>query len=398
MKPPRPVPGWNTPGKDRRPRRRDHDADAAAEATAPESIHDDALDDAEDDRDHGLAGPLDRDGDDDLDAPADDADHHPEPQPESRRPDRPRPRHDDDDHDEPPAGPGRPERLQKVLARAGIGSRRACEELIEEGEVQVNGTVVDRLPVFVDVTRDRITVRDRHLRFREKHVYVMLFKPRGVLSTNEIQPDRRRAIDLVHHSSKARLFPVGRLDVDSSGLLLLTSDGELANRLTHPRYGIHKCYEVTVEGRLESSDLARLERGVFLQDKHSTHGRKAGRRTSRSKLKIIKSARDRTRLLMELHEGRNRQIRRMMLYVGHKVRKLRRVSLGPLKLRGLKVGEWRDLTPAEVKALRRAADIGEKAWRKERAQAAAEGGARTGGGRARRKRPGGGGRGWPGQA
>ena len=276
-----------------------------------------------------------------------------------------------------PGMPAGAERLQRVLARAGIGSRRACEQLIEDGEVQVNGRVVDRLPAFVDVSRDRITVRDRVLRFREYHVYVMLFKPRGVLSTNEQQDGRRRAIDLVQHHSKARLFAVGRLDVDSSGLLLLTSDGELANRLTHPRYGVHKSYEVTVDGRIEPEELARLERGVFLQDRHTTHGRKAGRRTSRSKLSIIKASRDRTRLLMELHEGRNRQIRRMMLFIGHKVRKLRRVSLGPLKLRGLQVGQWRDLTHAEVKALRRTADIGEKAWRKEQARLAAAGGGRT---------------------
>lgn len=299
----------------------------------------------------------------------------------------------DDGHEEATESgmPAGTERLQRVLARAGIGSRRACEQLIEDGEVRVNGQVVDRLPVFVDLARDRITVRDRALRFREDHVYVMLFKPRGVLSTNEEQAGRRRAVDLVHHHSKARLFAVGRLDVDSSGLLLLTSDGELANRLTHPRYGVHKSYEVTVDGRIEPEELARLERGVFLQDRHTTHGRRAGRRTSRSRLSIIKASRDRTRLLMELHEGRNRQIRRMMLFIGHKVRKLRRVSLGPLKLRGLRVGEWRDLTPAEVKALRRTADIGEKAWRKEQARRAAGDGGRgpkaARGGQHRRRGP-----------
>jgi pseudouridine synthase len=326
MKPPRPVPGWHVPERPARdPAEGDRDGEHEPRRADAGAHRIDAADEA-----GGEAG------------------------------------------DAAPAG----ERLQRVLARAGIGSRRACEQLIEEGEVQVNGRVVDRLPVFVDVHRDRITVRDRHLRFREDHVYVMLFKPRGVLSTNELQPGRRRAIDLVPHPSKARLFPVGRLDVDSSGLLLLTSDGELANRLMHPRYGVHKTYEVTVDGRLEPEDVARLERGVFLQERHATRGRRPGRRTTRSRLRIIAADRDRTRLLMTLGEGRNRQIRRMMLHVGHKVRKLRRVGLGPLKLRGLRPGQWRDLTHAEVKALRRAADVGERAWRREQARDGEAGGAR----------------------
>lgn len=300
------------------------------------------------------------------------------------------PRDVDRDEAEPGANP-RNVRLQKILASAGIGSRRACEALIEEGEVRVNGQVVDRLPCFVDPVTDKIEVRNRRLKFQEKHVHVMLFKPRGVLSTNDEHPGpgRRRAVDLVRHHSGARLFPVGRLDVDSSGLLLLTTDGELANRLTHPRYGVHKTYEVTVEGRIEPDQLARLERGVFLSDRHTTHGRTPGRKTAQSRLTILRASRDRTRLRMELGEGRNRQIRRMMLYVGHKVRKLRRIGLGPLKLSSLRVGEWRDLTYEEARALYRAAEKGEKAWQKREAERAARGGGRGRGGRTR----GGGGRG-----
>lgn len=273
--------------------------------------------------------------------------------------------------DLPLVDPSRGTRLQKVLASSGIASRRACEQLVADGEVRINGRAVTRLPIFVDPNRDRIEVAGKRLVQPDRHVYVMLFKPRGVLSTNDEHADRRRAVDLVHHPSGVRLFPVGRLDVESSGLLLLTSDGELANRLTHPRYGVHKQYEVTVDGRVDPNQIERLQRGVFLSDRRSSHGQRPGRRTSQSRLSIIHSDRDRTHLLMELSEGRNRQIRRMMLYVGHKVRKLRRVGMGPLRLRGLQVGEWRDLSAGELSALKRAAWAEDRRAHKEAADIAA---------------------------
>lgn len=246
----------------------------------------------------------------------------------------------------------RGERLQKVLAEAGVASRRASEELIEAGEVSVNGHVVTELPVWVDRHRDHIVVRGKRLKFPEEFVYVMLFKPRGVVCTNDDPEGRTRAIDLIQHHSNARLFPVGRLDMESSGLLLLTNDGELANKITHPRHGVHKAYEVTVKGQVDDDALGRLESGLFLHDRRRGHGSK----TSESRLTIIKRDRDRTRLLMELREGRNRQIRRMMADLGYSVRKLRRVRLGPLKLSGLKAGQWRELTTKELKALQKAAD------------------------------------------
>jgi pseudouridine synthase len=254
--------------------------------------------------------------------------------------------------------PSRGPRLQRILADAGIGSRRACEELIEAGEVAVNGHVVKRLPAWADARSDRITVHGRRLRPAEPLVYVMLFKPRGVECTNAPEAGagaaRRRAIDLVKHPTLARLYPVGRLDVESSGLLLLTNDGPLANRLTHPRYAVHKTYEVTVEGALDEEAVARLEKGVFLPQRRA--GRPAtGARRASSRLRLVKRHRDRTILEMDLREGRNRQVRRMMLLVGHKVRKLRRVRLGPLALTGLRPGQWRDLTREEVGKLRRAA-------------------------------------------
>ncbi|MHC5001952.1 MAG: pseudouridine synthase [Planctomycetota bacterium] len=243
-------------------------------------------------------------------------------------------------------------RLQKVLAEAGVASRRACEELVEAGVVSVNGHVVRTLPAWVDPIRDHVKVNGRSIRRVQAPVYVMLFKPRGVVCTNDDPEGRPRAIDLVRHPSRARLYPVGRLDLDSSGLVLLTNDGALAHRLTHPKHGVAKVYEVTVAGSLDEAAVAALEQGLYLADRRS--GRAS--RTMACRLKLLKRARDRTRLRMELREGRNRQIRRMLVRVGHRVKKLRRVQMGPLKLKGLRPGQWRDLLPKEIEALRRAAE------------------------------------------
>lgn len=260
-------------------------------------------------------------------------------------------------------------RLQKVMAEAGVGSRHHCEELIEAGEVRVNGHLVQSLPAWVDPARDHITVGGRKIKSHEPHVYIMLFKPRGVVSTNDDPEGRPRAIDLVQHPLKTRLYPVGRLDMESSGLLLLTNDGELANRLTHPRHEVHKLYEVTVSGSLDEKDVAKMERGLFLPKRREKKGSDPifATRTAESKLTLLKRDRDRTRLLMELGEGRNRQIRRMMATLGYKVRKLRRVAMGPLKLKGLQPGQWRELTERELKKLREAAGL------------SATGGSQTGG-------------------
>jgi pseudouridine synthase len=187
----------------------------------------------------------------------------------------------------------------------------------------------------------------------------MLFKPRGVVSTNSDPQGRPRAVDLVKHPSRSRLYPVGRLDMDSSGLLLLTNDGALANRLTHPRHEVHKLYEVTVTGALDEKDVRKLESGLFLSERRPRQAARSASKTAGSSLRLMKRDRDRTRLLMELREGRNRQIRRMMARLGHPVKKLRRVAVGPLKLRGLQPGQWRELTRQELKALKKAAQIKE---------------------------------------
>ncbi|MHC4992046.1 MAG: pseudouridine synthase [Planctomycetota bacterium] len=249
--------------------------------------------------------------------------------------------------------PTRGPRLQKVLAEAGLGSRRACEELIESGVVTVNGHVVCSMPAWVDPVRDHVKVRGRLIRSEPEHIYVMLFKPRGVVCTNDDPQGRRRAVDLVRHPSRARLYPVGRLDLDSSGLLLLTNDGEMANRLTHPRYGVHKTYEITVRGTIDDKEMARLERGLFIDDRRT---RRASR-TGGARMRLLKRDRDRTRMRIELREGRNRQIRRMMAILGHPVKKLRRIEMGPLRLRGLRPGQWRELDRKELGALRRAAGL-----------------------------------------
>lgn len=242
----------------------------------------------------------------------------------------------------------RGQRIQKVLADAGVASRRECEELIAAGEVSVNGHTITELPAWVDPRQDHIHVRGAHLRMTTDYVYVLLYKPKDVVCTNDDPEGRRRAIDLVDHPTRARLYPVGRLDMDSTGLLLLTNDGDLANRLMHPRHGIHKTYEVIVKGSLDEAAVEKLGRGLFLHDRK----RGGGSKTQRSRLKLLKRDRDRTKLLMELREGRNRQIRRMMLEVGHPVKKLKRVQMGPLKLKGLRSGQWRDLLPEELKALK----------------------------------------------
>jgi len=245
-------------------------------------------------------------------------------------------------------------RLQKVLAEAGIASRRACEELIVAGEVEVDGETVRTLPCLVDPAIARVEVRGVPIDIRPTSVVartVMVFKPRGVVSTNRDPFRRRRAIDIVPHAPGERLYPVGRLDIDSSGLLLLTNDGELANRLTHPRYGVHKGYEVMVAGRLDDRALEKLHRGVFL-----AHRRRSGAaRASAERIEVLRRDRDRSVLFIELSEGRNRQIRRMLEQLGHDVKRLRRVTLGPLRLSGLRPGEWRELSPTEAEALRRAA-------------------------------------------
>lgn len=261
----------------------------------------------------------------------------------------------------PLCDPARGQRLQRVLADAGIASRRACEELIAKGHVRVNGTRVATLPIFVDPARDRIEVDGRPVQPAPRHIYVMLNKPKRTLCTasDDAPVQRRTVVELVDHPAAARLFAVGRLDFDTTGLILLTNDGELANRLTHPRFGIAKTYEALVRGRLEDADLARLERGIFLAERRA--GRTVGAvRAAHVGISIARRDRDSTVLEITLSEGRNRQVRRMLAAVGCPVKRLERIAMGPLRLTGLARGQWRELTRQELVALRKASAPGRK--------------------------------------
>lgn len=266
------------------------------------------------------------------------------------------------------ADASRGQRLQKVMAEAGIASRRECELYISQGRVRVNGLLVNALPAWVDGQHDRIELDGLLVRVTKRvtqssgaHVYVLLHKPRGVITTVHDPEGRKTVMELIKVPAEfhGRVFPVGRLDADSTGLLLLTSDGDLAHRLTHPSYEVPKQYLVSVKGRLEVEDLARLRDGLILATPRTVRGGLAVRKVTMTEVVIAGYQRDATRgdrtvLKVTLQEGQNREIRRMMERLGYKVRRLKRIALGPLKLGTLSAGNFRMLTAAEVSQLQRA--------------------------------------------
>lgn len=229
------------------------------------------------------------------------------------------------------------DRLQKVLARTGIGSRRVCEEMISEGRVRVNGEVAI-LGRRVLPDSDHIEVDGVPISIKPGLVYYLLNKPQGVVTTASDPQGRRTVVELV--PADPRVFPVGRLDSDTEGLLLMTNDGELAHRLTHPSFGVEKEYLAEVQGTPSAGDLRRLREGVNLED-----GRTSPARVSTLGPNLLK---------ITIHEGRNRQVRRMCETVGHPVVRLVRTRIGPVAERSLKPGQWRELTSKEVRALERA--------------------------------------------
>lgn len=237
------------------------------------------------------------------------------------------------------------ERLQKVMAHAGIGSRRACEEIIRQGRVEVDGKVAT-LGLKVDPARQRVVVDGQPLVAPEPLVYIALHKPHGILAVSRDDRGRRTVRDLV--PVPGHLYPVGRLDATSEGLVLLTNDGALTNRLTHPRYEHAKEYRVAVKGQPDEKTLKRWRQGVFLD----------GKRTAPADVSILRHERDHTWLRIVLREGRKRQIRRVAAMLGHPVERLIRVRIGPLHLGGLKPGEWRRLSDQEISALRRTKNQG----------------------------------------
>jgi 23S rRNA pseudouridine2605 synthase len=246
-----------------------------------------------------------------------------------------------------PAVPSVPtrERLAKFLASAGVAARRECEEFVRLGRVTVDGQVVTDLATRIDPDRQEVRFDDERVK-PERKVYWWLNKPKGVLCTNKDSHGRRTVLDLLPKVGK-RVYSVGRLDEESTGLLLLTNDGELALRLTHPRYGVPKTYLALVAGKLTDEEIVQMQKGVWLSD-----GRAQAHRVKR--IGVQGKA---TRIAVVLKEGKNREIRRMLAKLGHKVMSLHRVAIGPLKIRKLKLGEARPATAEEVFELRKLARL-----------------------------------------
>jgi 23S rRNA pseudouridine2605 synthase len=232
-------------------------------------------------------------------------------------------------------------RLNKFLAERGVASRRKCDELIAGGLVMVDDRIVTTLGTRIDPERAKVEVDGVVLKPQRHKRYYLLNKPKGVVCTNERREARPRAVDMIGDPDKGRIYTVGRLDEESEGLILLTSDGEFAQRVAHPRYGISKTYLVRLRGRVEGEDLERLSKGVHL----------AEGRTSGARLRVIKRSNQWTHLEVSISEGKNREIRRIFAAVGYKVQALKRVRIGALSDRRLKVGQWRPLLRAEVAAL-----------------------------------------------
>ena len=229
-----------------------------------------------------------------------------------------------------------------MMASAGVASRRQCEEIILQGVVRVNGRVADELPAFADPDVDVITVNGRRLQ-EPRRVYYLLNKPKGVICTSSDPQGRPRAVDLV--PTGERIFCVGRLDTDTTGLIVLTNDAELTNLLTHLKYKVSKTYVAKVAGRIEGEALQKLRKGVWL----------AEGRTTETDVKVLKSGRNESFVEITIKQGLNRQVHRMLAKVGLRVQTLKRTRIGPLKLEGLGVGKFRTLTKAEVASLKRAA-------------------------------------------
>ena len=230
-------------------------------------------------------------------------------------------------------------RLQKYLAEAGVASRRAGERIILEGRVAVNGKTVRELGVKVDGACDRVAVDGRLIQPKRK-LYIALNKPRGCACTRKDEIGRPTVVELLPKEWN-NLYPVGRLDFNSEGLIFLTNDGEFSLRLTHPRYGVRKKYRVTVAGRVKATALAELTRGVF----------SGGERLKATKAKILAAGPSECEVELELAEGKNREVRRMFEILGLIVKRLVRTQIGNIKLGQLKPGRWRALTESEIKSL-----------------------------------------------
>jgi len=240
------------------------------------------------------------------------------------------------------------ERLARFLAHAGVASRRHAENLIAAGRVQVNDMVIREQGSKIDPAHDVVRVDGQIIQARSEQVYILLHKPAGYLSTVSDPQGRPTVLDLLPESLREqRIYPVGRLDSDTSGLLLLTNDGDFALHLTHPRYALEKYYEALIEGQPSGGAIAGLRQGVFITE---DNGRKY--KTAPARIDSIRHDGIYSRLTLAIHEGRKRQVRRMLATVGLPVLSLKRVAIGTLTLGSLPAGKWRHLTEAEVTALR----------------------------------------------
>lgn len=241
------------------------------------------------------------------------------------------------------------ERLQKILSTAGVASRRAAETLIQQGRVSVNGHTVRELGTKADPEHDDIRVDGRRVRIAARRRYILLNKPRGYVTTRSDPGKRPTVMDLLK-GVREYVYPVGRLDYDSEGLLLLTNDGELAARLTHPRHEVERVYEARVRGIPDAHALERLAAGITLE----------GRRTAPARVTLARrldaDSGPQALVQIAIHEGRHRQVRAMFDAIGHPVVRLRRIRIGPIRDEQLKTGQYRDLTPAEVARLKRATE------------------------------------------
>jgi 23S rRNA pseudouridine2605 synthase len=229
-------------------------------------------------------------------------------------------------------------RLQKYIADAGICSRRKAEELIRDGHVKVNGQLIREMGVKV-INSDKVYVRGKPVNKQGKKIYILLNKPRGYLSTSSDDKDRKTVLDLV--KSPERIYPVGRLDYNTTGAILLTNDGDFANKLTHPKNKIEKTYIATVKGIPDTRVIDKLQKGLVID----------GKKTAPASVKILNTANGKTDLEVILKEGRNRQIRKMFESVGFLIHKLQRIKIGNISLTGLPSGKWRDLNEKEIKRL-----------------------------------------------
>lgn len=234
-------------------------------------------------------------------------------------------------------------RLQKYIAMSGEASRRSAEAMIEEGRVRVNGELITRLGTKVEIGADKVSLDGKEIKPEIKKYYIMLNKPEGYVSTVNDQFDRPTVLDLISGEIKSRVFPVGRLDYDTRGLLLLTNDGDFTYKVTHPKFQMNKTYVVTVKGGITVKGLNALRNGVLIDDF----------KTSPAEVEILSAEKGMTVLKITIHEGKNRQVRKMMEAVGCKVSELNRISIGNVELGNLPLGRWRYLTAHEISCLTR---------------------------------------------